>query len=202
MAAMLSADLLLGTAFCTKNKMSDINRRLGYRRGASTSIDAPVTSHFSRFVAAHGLSVHRETSASNALDHLKQLVSADDCSFPVVGVDLELVRDYDQRVSIRRASGAATSPPSTDHALLILSIDRDAVDFIDPTLRDPGASLVMERVDLPTFLRRWGQDPIVPFDRLWFTKTEGKPVKAKAEAKKTLYSFGAARRATGRRKNA
>ncbi len=130
---------------------------------------------FTRMIGGHGLEVHRSTGASGSFEELKALVESDACSFPIVGVDLALVADYDGRVTVRRLSLPDLPPPESDHAVVVLSADDNEVEFWDPTRRDVKGSLIEEKVPTPTFLRRWNGDPIVANDRVWFTRL-GRPV--------------------------
>jgi hypothetical protein len=189
MAALVSADKVLGTKCEARIKMGDVNRHLGYRRGRATAVNAPMTPLFTKFIGGLGLEVRRSTAASGAFDELKHIVTAEDCSFPIVGVDLELIAEYDRRVLIKRLPVPGAPAPTTDHALLILSADDSHVQFFDPTLRSPKGTLVEEKVDTPTFLRRWNGNPIVPNDRLWFVPLRGSSRKTSRVARRTLMEY-------------
>jgi hypothetical protein len=190
MAALISADLVLGTRCTEGMKMGDLNRRLGYRKGRCTPINAPMTPQFTRFIAPRGLDVVHSNSASGAFNDLKRITASEDCSFPIVGVDLELLPEYDRRVTIRRIpSPAGVEPPSSDHALVVLSVDDNEVQFFDPTLRDPTSTLVEEKIDTPTFLKRWNGDPIVANDRVWFARLPVKPGRKERRRGRTLMDY-------------
>ncbi len=189
MAALVSADYVLGTKCTATLKMGDINRHLNYRHGRATPIGAPMQPLFTRLIGGHGLEVYRTTEASGSFEQLKALVGSDACSFPVVGVDLELVKDYDQRVEIRRIPTADLPLPQSDHAVVVLSANDQEVEFFDPTRRDVKGSLVEERVPTPTFLARWGGDPIVANDRVWFTRTQPAARQKRRRSRPTLKDF-------------
>ncbi len=189
MAALVSADYVLGTKCTAILKMGDINRHLNYRHGRATPIGAPMQPLFTRLIGGHGLEVNRSTDASGSFEQLKALVSSDACSFPVVGVDLELVKDYDARVEIRRIPTADLPPPQSDHAVVVLIANDEEVEFFDPTRRDIKGSLVEERVPTPTFLARWSGDPIVANDRVWFTRTKPAARQKRRRPRPTLKDF-------------
>jgi hypothetical protein len=189
MAALVSADKVLGTSCAARIRMGDLNRHLGYRRGRATPVNAPMTPLFTRFIEGLGLEVRRSTAISGAFEELKRITTAEDCSFPIVGVDLELIPEYDRRVTIKRIPIANGPAPATDHALVILAADDSEVQFFDPTLRNPTGTLVEEKIDTPTFLRRWNEDPIIPNDRVWFVPLRRGSRKPARVARRTLMEF-------------
>jgi len=193
-AALVSASYLFGVGPETAFELPVLNRKLGYHRGSSTPIDAPTLTRFRRWIESFGLIVQHSSSSSGALDRLKHVVRSDGSSFPLVGVDLELVKDYDTRTRIRHVGSPAQAPPPTDHALVVLEVTDEDVQFFDPTLPNVGRTLIEERIPLPTFLRHWGGNRIAPWDTVWFEPCRPEQPVTKAHAAVSLYNYEKSRR--------
>lgn len=193
-AALVSAEYLFGAAPPGGYDMPILNRKLGYHRGAAAPIDAPMLTRFRRWVESGGLEVRQDQRSSGAIERLERLTRADQSSFPVVGVDLRMVSEYDPRTRVRHV-GQDQASPATDHALVILDVGKEAVSFFDPTFSRRSGTLIEEKIASPAFLRHWGGNQVAPYDTVWF-EHRGRPTRrGKAHAPLNLYSYEKQRRA-------
>lgn len=164
-AILTSADLLLGTKVTAAHTLGDINRKVGYRKGRATPAEALEKKAIRRWLSGFGLEAFWERISPNAFDHLEQSTRQDDVSFSLVDVDLQLVLDYDPNARIK-------GPPfPTDHAVVVLKVDAEYVEFFDPTFNAslPANAGIRPRVSTPSFVRRWSESRD-PYYRVWLRR--------------------------------
>lgn len=160
-----------------------------YRRGGGTPLEFGSRTGLRQRLAREGLRFEEHQGERGAYDHLISALKSPSVSFPVVGVALEALADYDGRVEIR-----VRPNQHFDHALLVLSLDEHGdTEFFDPTFNPATAGLVRESMPTARFLEWWRNDLLQPFYIGWVEAI--KPVSSAPAApaavlsRKTLYTF-------------
>jgi len=164
-AVLTSADLLFGTKVTSVHTMGDLNKKLGYRKGAATPAEALEKPGFGRWLRGFGLEVHWERGSPKAYDNVEESTRRDDVSFSLVEVDLQFVLDYDPNTTV-----TGSSFPS-DHAIVVLKIANGEVEFFDPTFNSAAVANVKTKQVVSTvqLVKRWSECKD-PYYRVWVTR--------------------------------
>lgn len=187
-ALLRSADEVLGSGFCAKNELSDVSRRLGYRKGSSTGAHAGLRNPFRHYLSTYGLTYREEIGPSDAFQHLKDLVASPTSSHPLVSVRLGFASAADPSTDI------VGTPSDEDHVIVILEIEDNTVEFFDATSHPElhGSPDSSEKAPVDTLLRFWAANTPEPFLRGWVEMAPRKTARQKVKGKsprRTLESF-------------
>jgi len=171
-ALLTSADLLFGTKVTSGLSMGDLNKKLGYRKGAATPAEALEKRAIKRWLGVFGLDVQWERESPKSFDNLEASTKRDDLSFSLTEVDLHLVTDYDSKAKIKGPDF------STDHAIVVLKIANGQVEFFDPTFNPalPSNAGTRQALSTPQFVKRWSRC-MDPYYRVWVTRAIPLPVR-------------------------
>lgn len=182
-AALRSADHVLGTDIAKRNDLKAVSRRMGYRRRFSTPADAMQNTAFRRFLGTYGLQYAEESKAPDPIKRLRELARSDDVSFPLVSVHLEFLTEH------RGVQLKGVDLDLNSHAVLVLKVGEDDVDFFDGNFQPERLPGVRERMPLVKFLSFWERDPYRPLFVEYITRKEKAarpPPRSKA---KTIESY-------------
>ena len=187
-ALLRSADEVLGSNFCTRNELSDVSRRLGYRKGNSTGAHAGLRNPFRHYLSTYGLIYREEIGPSNAFQHLKDLIASPMLSHPLVSVRLGFASAADPSTDI------VGTPSDEDHVIVILEIDDNTLEFFDATSHPDlhGSPVSSERAPVDTLLRFWASNTPEPFLRGWVERAPRLPERKEIRGKslrRTLETF-------------
>ncbi len=180
-ALLRSADEVLGSTFCAKNKLADVSYRLGYRRGSCTPAHAGLSNRFRHYLGTYGLTYREEIGPKNAYNDLTDLIASPTASHPLVSVRLGFTPAADPSTVI------VGTPSDEDHLIVILEIEDGMVEFFDATSHPDlhGSPASDEKAPLDTFLQFWAANTPEPFLRGWIEqrapRVQGRqPFKGKA----------------------
>jgi len=189
-AAIQSVRVLLGRDPDEGVDERAVSRLIQYHKGLGAPIEFSRRDGLRRRLAMEGLIYREREGEAGAFDQLRALLTDPTTSFPLVGVALEAIAEYDTRVRIR------TLPSQEfDHALVVLTLDEAGeTEFFDPTLNPGTAGLVREAMPTTRFLEWWRRDPFQPFYLGWVEPIQLKggtapSVPATRITKKTLYAY-------------